>query len=655
MSTSIKRLLSVLSPIILVACGSDEPTGPATVRSVEITAPTRTLEYAQSIQLSVNVTSANNRPLTDRSVRWTSSNETIATVSNAGVVTAGAVRGGSAVQVIIGAEVEGKSSSVWIYVSPIPVATIAPSVAQVSLFVGQTEQLGVVLRDVTGETVTGRSVTWFSSTPHVATVDGHGLLSANAPGRAEITATTDEGLQAFVMIESVADPVRSIRILNSVDSMTISDYKDFDVEVAHASGRKVLNPDLLTISSPNDRFTVSGRRAYAARSGHGLLSFTIGDITDTIGVAIGSIQDATVNQFLATPAPGSELIVPVVIINYLPTEDGIHINQNTYPIRDYANRIVHDLKLAEVINWNISNDIRTKFSIEEGSKFRGFQNPDALPYVGIRVVKVFNVYEIDKIVNPASIDGEEGFFPDYTKLFSHIGLERMVNQEGVKEVWFNSKSLKIPESNMSSPVTGDVSNSDKSPDLPIYQRTYVVYGNFIHRWYAENLHNRGHQIEAQLAYINSTFFWQDFVGYPKGPPQPYFKGGRCGSTHYTPNSRYDYDYANEEFVDSDCGDWRPDHLGRRTPVNVSTWRISRRIPVPLPAFSQVQSWADVASNPVVGADHQGGWLIYWMQSIPGKGAEIPYNDAFISNWWDIIYNWDDAIRSGMKLWRPAGR
>jgi hypothetical protein len=86
------------------------------------------------------------------------------------------------------------------------------------------------------------------------------------------------------------------------------------------------------------------------------------------------------------------------------------------------------------------------------------------------------------------------------------------------------------ESNMSSPLTGDISNSNRDPtDLPIYSKTYLVYGHNIRRSEREAVHNRGHQLEQMLEYANlrqdgnSNLFWQKFVG-----PTPGLSFSRAG-------------------------------------------------------------------------------------------------------------------------------
>ena len=50
-------------------------------------------------------------------------------------------------------------------------------------------------------------------------------------------------------------------------------------------------------------------------------------------------------------------------------------------------------------------------------------------------------------------------------------------------------------------------------------------------------------------------------------------------------------------------------------------------------------------------DAQVKWFIYWWQSIPGLNNTIPYNNSTLTNWWDIFYNWDDAIKSNKKLFK----
>jgi len=130
---------------------------------------------------------------------------------------------------------------------------------------------------------------------------------------------------------------------------------------------------------------------------------------------------------------------------------------------------------------------------------------------------------------------------------------------------------------MSSPTTGDISNSFRDPtDLPIYDRTYVLYNYNSLRTQAEAVHNHGHQLESILSYVNNRqdgntdLWWKKFCGRNDNGT---FQQGRCGNTHFPPNATNDYDYLNPTPVLSDCLDWTPDKSGQQTLVNANTWAI----------------------------------------------------------------------------------
>lgn len=72
-----------------------------------------------------------------------------------------------------------------------PVATITLSPTSATLAPGQTVQLTATLKDASGNTLTGRTVTWSSSSTTVATVSTTGLVTAVAVGNATISATSE--------------------------------------------------------------------------------------------------------------------------------------------------------------------------------------------------------------------------------------------------------------------------------------------------------------------------------------------------------------------------------------------------------------------------------------------------------------------------------
>ena len=75
--------------------------------------------------------------------------------------------------------------------SNVPVAAVTVSPASTSVVVGATVQLAAVTRDSAGNTLTGRTVTWTSSTNGLATISASGLLAGVATGTVTITATSE--------------------------------------------------------------------------------------------------------------------------------------------------------------------------------------------------------------------------------------------------------------------------------------------------------------------------------------------------------------------------------------------------------------------------------------------------------------------------------
>jgi hypothetical protein len=73
----------------------------------------------------------------------------------------------------------------------VAVANVLVSPATATVTVGATQQLTATTKDAAGGTLTGRVVTWASSSAAVATVNGSGLVTGVAGGVATITATSE--------------------------------------------------------------------------------------------------------------------------------------------------------------------------------------------------------------------------------------------------------------------------------------------------------------------------------------------------------------------------------------------------------------------------------------------------------------------------------
>src|SRR5207249_10482029 len=118
--------------------GELAPTGPSTpaaVAPVTVSPATVSISVGQLLQLTATPKDSAGAALTGRTVMWTSSNASVATVSSSGLVT-GSVAGTATITAIS----EGKTGSAAVTVAPVPVASVTISPTP-SIRVGQTVQL----------------------------------------------------------------------------------------------------------------------------------------------------------------------------------------------------------------------------------------------------------------------------------------------------------------------------------------------------------------------------------------------------------------------------------------------------------------------------------------------------------------------------------
>ena len=147
----------------------------------------------------------------DKSVTWSSSNTSVATVSSYGTVTAKAV--GTAV-ITVRTNDGGKTATCSVKVTPVSVTGVSLNKTSLSLFVNDSETL---IATVSPSNATNKSVTWSSSNYSVANVNSAGQVSAVAAGSAVITVTTSDGAyKATCSVTVKADPYGAVDLGLSV-------------------------------------------------------------------------------------------------------------------------------------------------------------------------------------------------------------------------------------------------------------------------------------------------------------------------------------------------------------------------------------------------------------------------------------------------------
>ena len=139
---------------------------------------------------------------TNKTVTWSSSDESVATVDGTGKVTA--ENTGSAV-ITVTTESGGLTAACTITVK-IPVTGVEINTEGRTMEPGETFQLEAWPQP---DTATSKAVTWSSSDPEVAAVDSTGLVTAGKEGTATVTATTVEGGYTAVCTITVRSIVES--------------------------------------------------------------------------------------------------------------------------------------------------------------------------------------------------------------------------------------------------------------------------------------------------------------------------------------------------------------------------------------------------------------------------------------------------------------
>lgn len=261
----------------------------------------------------------------------------------------------------------------------------------------------------------------------------------------------------------------------------------------------------------------------------------------------------------------------------------------------------------------------------EATRYRGGVT-DSDPALGFRIVDQVEFQAA--VPKGLPVPWNPGWYrPDYMAILTELDVCRWIEGLQVREIWMWTQhhgGIEPVESNMSSPLSyGDISNSERSDDLPICSQSYTLYNFNFTRTVAEMLHNRGHQAEALFSRGDPTL-WGRFVGItgPQADPDTVY---RCGNTHFPPNAEYDYDYRNPRRVLSDCLNWSPEG-GTPEVVDCSTW------------------YSHVYGKPRCIDDGGLAYYVWWFQAIPAQDNQLSYGSSRVLNWWDLFADLDGAHR-----------
>ena len=248
---------------ITATCGDKTATCKVTVspilaESITIDKTELSLTIGETEKLTATVLPED---VTDKTVTWSTSDASIATVDAEGNVKAIAVG-----EATITATCGDKSATCKVTVNPILAESIALDKTELTLTIGASEKLTAT---VLPEDVTDKTVTWSTSDAAIATVDTEGNVSAVSVGEAVITATCGEiSTSCRVIVEKISGIV-----FVSADDINI-----------------VVNGNELTIkgATSEDKVTIVRQDGAVIYSGNNRESYTL-----VRGLYIILVNDAT--------------------------------------------------------------------------------------------------------------------------------------------------------------------------------------------------------------------------------------------------------------------------------------------------------------------------------------------------------------------------
>ena len=240
-----------------------------------------TIEAGGTLQLEVTFEPTD---ATDKTITWTTSDESVATVDADGLVTT--LKPGNAT--ITATAANGEEDECEITVVPVPtveITAISLNHTEATLYPEDTLQL-VVSYDP--ENASDKTITWSSSNTEVATVDDNGLVTAHSDGSTVIMAITVNGINAecAVTVSKKAIPAEDIILSSDVEELTVGDTVELTATVTPV---ETTDPTI-TWTSSDDAVATVGEDGVVTAVGEGeaTITATCGNVKAECTVIVSS-------------------------------------------------------------------------------------------------------------------------------------------------------------------------------------------------------------------------------------------------------------------------------------------------------------------------------------------------------------------------------
>ena len=183
--------------------------------------------------------------------------------------------------------------------------------------------------------------------------------------------------------------LKSISVSNHLDTLVISKTHKIGITGTYTDGTTRDLTDSVVVSVNSDKIRKVDNQLLGVKSGVASYNISYKNFSIKDSSYVSEIEYVNVPEL--KPRSGTSIVVPVVVINYLPTVDGVNLDMNRAP-DNYFN--LQNSTLDRAKNKIKTDLIITKYGIEEGSRYKDRGKNVTQTYVGVNVVRYINVYEV---------------------------------------------------------------------------------------------------------------------------------------------------------------------------------------------------------------------------------------------------------------------
>lgn len=282
------------------------------------------IQPAERIPLTATVIDESNNVISDPEISWQSSNNSIASITENGLVT-----GHREGTVTIHATCNGKSFNSLVKVKS-KAETIIINPTNIDIFIGGTSQLTAIIKDERGRVLNNQNVVWSCENESVVSVSELGVVKGNNLGNTTIRANIND-LFAKAQIKVIPHPLSEIRLWSSRNNIRLGERIQIIATLIDSQGNS------------NENYTVtwsSSNESVASVTQTGLV------ISHNVGVVTISAMSQNVTGGITINIQGGNIIIaasanPSIVPNYGQTQINVQASsENGTPISNGNVRIV---------------------------------------------------------------------------------------------------------------------------------------------------------------------------------------------------------------------------------------------------------------------------------------------------------------------------